>query len=100
MRLKSGIEVPQEAVAEVCRRYKMREMAIFGSAVRGELRPDSDIDVLVELREDANLGWEFFGIAEDLELVFGRKVDVGTKDAVRPHARASALRESLVVYAE
>lgn len=100
MVLQSGIEVPEERVAEVCRKYKIKELAIFGSAARGDVGPDSDIDVMVELREDARLGWEFFGIAEELESLLGRRVDLGNKDGLRPHARPSALREALVVYAE
>lgn len=100
MVLQSGIEVPEERVAEVCRKYKIKELAIFGSAVRGDMGPDSDIDVMVALREDARLGREFFGIAEGLESLLGRRVDLGTKDGLRPHARPSALREALVVYAE
>jgi uncharacterized protein len=100
MRLPSGITLPDDKIAEICRKYKIREMAIFGSAARGHLRPDSDIDVLVELRTDAHLGWEFFGIAEELEGVLGRPVDLGTKDSLKPHARPSALREAIVVYAE
>ena len=100
MILRSGIEVPEERVAEVCRKYKIREMAVFGSAARGDARPDSDIDVMVELRPDARLGWEFFGIAEELEKFLGRRVDLGTKDSLKPHARPSALRDAVVVYAE
>jgi predicted nucleotidyltransferase len=100
MELNSGLILPDDKIAEICRKYKVREMAVFGSAARGDLRPESDIDVLVELRPDAHLGWEFFGIAEELENVLGRRVDLGTKDSLKPYARPSAFREAVVVYAE
>jgi uncharacterized protein len=100
MRLPSGITLPDDKIAEICHRYKVREMAVFGSAARGDLRPNSDIDVLVDLRPDARLGWDFFGIAEELEEILGRRVDLGTKDSLKPRARVSALREAVVIYAE
>ena len=95
----SGIAVPEDQIAEICRKYKIRELSVFGSSARGDSRPDSNIDILVELEPDAHLGWEFFGIAEELERILGRRVDVGTKDSLKPHAKVSALRDALVIYA-
>ena len=43
-----GIEVPVETISEICRRFRVRELAMFGSAARGELRPESDVDLMVE----------------------------------------------------
>ena len=100
MTLTSGITLPDDKIAEICRKYKIREMAVFGSAARGDLRPGSDVDILVDLRPDARLGWEFFGIAEELESILGRHVDLGTKDSLKAHAKTSALRDAVVVYAE
>src|SRR2546422_114554 len=100
MILPSGIELPDVPIAELCRKYQIREMSVFGSAARTDARPDSDIDILVELHSGAQLGWRFFDIAPDLERILGRKVDLGTKDSLKPHARASAMRDALVVYAE
>jgi hypothetical protein len=104
MTLASGIEIPLQEIAELCRRYKVREMAIFGSAARGEMHPGSDIDVMVEFDPDANVGWEFFELEEELARIFeipsgGRKVDLGTKRSLKPWVRPSALRDALVVYA-
>jgi uncharacterized protein len=99
MTLASGIEIPLQEIAELCRRYKVREMAVFGSAARGEMHPGSDIDVMVEFDPDANAGWEFFELEEELARVLGRKVDLGTKRSLKPWVRPSALRDALVIYA-
>ena len=100
MTLPSGIQLPDDKIAALCRKYQIREMSVFGSAARGDATPDSDVDVLVELRPDARLGWEFFAIAEEMEGIVGRRVDLGTKDSLKPHARPSAQRDAVVVYAE
>ena len=99
MTLPSGLQLPDEKIAEICRKYKIREMSVFGSAARGDSGPESDIDILVDLDPDAHLGWEFFGIAEELEGILGRHVDLGTKDSLKPYARTSALRDALIIYA-
>ena len=99
MTLPSGLQLPDDQIAQICRRYKIREMSIFGSNARGDAGPDSDVDVLVELQPDARLGWEFFGIAEDMEQLLGRRIDLGTKNSLKSHARPSALAEAVVVYA-
>lgn len=48
MTLPSGLEIPTDKIGEICRRYGIQEMAIFGSAARNDLRPDSDVDIIVE----------------------------------------------------
>ncbi len=48
MTIAVGVEIPEAQITEICRRYRVRELAVFGSAVRGELRSDSDIDFLVD----------------------------------------------------
>jgi hypothetical protein len=71
------IELPQEAIADFCRRWRIREFAIFGSALREDFRPDSDVDVLVTFEPDVR--WEFqhwLEMTRELESLFGRKVDM------------------------
>ena len=99
MTLANGLEISTEKLAGICRRYRVREMAVFGSAARGELRPDSDIDVLVEFLPQAEIGWEFFRLEEELSELFGRRVDLGTKRSLKPWVRANALRDARVIYA-
>ena len=98
MTLASGLEIPSEKIAEICRRYQIVEMAVFGSTARGDMRPDSDIDVLVVLDPEARLGWDYFKIGDELSAVLGRPVDFGTKDGLKPHAKPSALRDAVVIY--
>ena len=99
MTLAAGIEIPEEKIAEICRRYQVREMSVFGSAARGELRPDSDIDVLVEFLPEAAVGWDFFRLEEELSELFGRRADLGTKRSLKPWVKRNVLRDARVIYA-
>ena len=99
MTLAPGIEIPAERIAEICRRYQVRELAVFGSAARGDLRPDSDVDILVEFFPQAKIGWEFFDLEEELSRLFARKVDLGTKRSLKPWVRTDVMRDARVIYA-
>ena len=71
------IKIDREKIAEFCRERGIRKMSLFGSVVRDDFDPErSDVDVLVEFAPDRIPGWEFFGWGEDLEPIFGRKVDL------------------------
>ncbi|MDX2180966.1 MAG: nucleotidyltransferase family protein [Bryobacteraceae bacterium] len=91
--------VSPAALAATCARYRVKELAVFGSIARGEAGPDSDIDLLVEFEPDARIGWEFFDLEDDLTHLFRRKVDLGTKRSLKPWVRASVLREAQLLYA-
>ncbi len=86
-------------MADLCRRYQVRELSLFGSAARGEMRPDSDVDLLVEFAPEARIGWELFELEADLARLLGRKVDLGTKRSLKPWVRASVLKDARVIYA-
>lgn len=79
-----AIEIPKDELRAFCRRWKITEFALFGSAVRPNVfGPDSDVDVMVTFAEDA--GWTFFDMVDmkdELEAVFGRKVDLLTRRGV------------------
>jgi predicted nucleotidyltransferase len=84
-------------VAEFCRRNHIRRMSIFGSAVRDDFGPESDVDVLVEFEPDKTPGLAFFGLADELSPIFGgRTVDLGT--SVNRWVRARVLAEAQVIY--
>ena len=99
MTLAPGLDIPSEKIAEICRRRHIVELAVFGSAARGEMRPDSDVDVLVEFEPGHVYGLEYFGLELELAEIFGRQVDLATKKWLKPKVRAEVLRDARVLYA-
>ncbi len=81
---------------ELCTRYKVRELGLFGSWARDEQQADSDIDILVEFEEGADL-FDWIGLALYLEEVFGRPVDVVPRQALRQELQAIVLGEVIKV---
>jgi len=100
MTIAPGIEFPQPQVAEICRRYQVKELALFGSAARGEMGPDSDIDLLVEFLPGAAVDLlQHFAAERELSELLGRKVDLVSKRALRESLRHEVLSEARRVYA-
>lgn len=95
----AGFDVAQEQIEDICRRYQVVEMAIFGSAARGDARPGSDVDILVEFAPGVVHGWGYFELEQELARVFGRRVDLATKKWLKPKVRDEILRDARVVYA-
>lgn len=72
-----NVEISGEALGAICRKWKIRRLEIFGSATTGRLRPDSDVDLLVEFEADEN--WSLMDLAraqEEFSLLLGRRVDL------------------------
>lgn len=93
-------QVDEARLADLCRRYRVRELAVFGSAARGEMRPDSDIDLLVEFLPDAEADLvDHAGLMLDLSQLLARKVDLVSKKGLKPLIRASVLAEARLLYA-
>jgi hypothetical protein len=95
---RSHISVPKDVFSEFCRRHHIRRLASFGSAVRADFRPDSDVDVLVEFEPGHVPGLAFFAIEDGLAQILGRKVDLHTSAFLSPYIRAEALAEAEVQY--
>ena len=96
----AAVELPEAKLADFCRRHQVRELALFGSAARGEMRPDSDIDLLVDFLPDARPG--LLGLSammRELAAMLGRRVDLAVKPALKPLIRPSVLAEAKVIYA-
>lgn len=94
------IPVAYEALAALCRKYQVRELAVFGSTARGELHEGSDIDLLVEFEPGAKVGFlHFLGLAEELEALLRRKVDLVPKGGLKTMIRDRVLAEAKTVYA-
>jgi len=93
-------EVDKTRLAGLCRRYQVRELSLFGSAARGEMRPESDIDLLVEFLPGADVSLlEHAGLMLDLERLLGRKVDLVSKNGLKPLVRPYVLADARLVYA-
>ena len=94
-----GVDVDEGRLAEVCDRYGIAELRIFGSQARGTAGPDSDIDVLYTLRSGRRLGWEIEQLADELSDLFGRQVDLVSLRSLHPLLKPSVLAEARPVYA-
>ncbi|GII05263.1 nucleotidyltransferase family protein [Planobispora takensis] len=88
-----------ERLVELCEKYGIAELAVFGSVARGEDRDDSDIDFLYVLKPDSDIGIEFFAFQEELENLLGRKVDVVSKEGLHWVIRDQILDDAQVLYA-
>ena len=80
---KKVLEIPSDKIADYCQRWKITELALFGSALRDDFNPESDIDVLVTFDRDAH--WTLFGMVdmqEELKDIFGRDVDLVSRRGI------------------
>jgi len=95
-----NVQVDETKLATLCRQYHVRELSLFGSAARGEMRLDCDIDLLVEFVPGAKVDLvDYAGLMLDLSKLIGRKVDLVSKKGLKPLIRASVLKEARLVYA-
>ena len=95
------IDIPKDRIAGFCQRWQIKELAIFGSALRDDFRPGSDVDVLVVFEDTAPWGlFDLMRAEEELEQILGREVDLVEKSAVRnPFRRHQILSHREVIYA-
>jgi predicted nucleotidyltransferase len=94
------IKVPRKQLAEFCRKNHIRRMAFFGSVLREDFRPDSDVYVLVEFEPGHVPGFAFFTMQEELTRILGRQVDLCTPKFLSPYFRDQVIREAKVAYAQ
>ncbi|MFB3881751.1 MAG: nucleotidyltransferase family protein [Armatimonadota bacterium] len=96
-----AIAVDRERIAEFCRKWMVKELAVFGSALREDFGPESDVDVLVELEEDAP--WSLFDwvdMIDELKGILGREVDLVEKTGLKnPFRRHEILRTREIIHA-
>jgi len=95
------MEVPQNKIIDFCRRWKIVEFALFGSVLRDDFHPGSDVDVLVSFADDAKWSmYDWVDMTDELKAIFGRKVDLVEKEGLRnPFRRRSILNARKVIYA-
>jgi len=79
MKVRDNIAVSRDQIATFCRKHHIRKLAFFGSAVREDFSPTSDVDALVEFEPGFTPGLDFFAMETQLGAIFGRKVDLHTR---------------------
>jgi uncharacterized protein len=95
------LQKSKQRIAEICRRYQIRELCLFGSRVRGDFTAKSDFDFLVEFQPDAKIGFITLGkIQNELERIVQTKVDLVPKDGLKPLLKKPVLSEAEIVYAD
>jgi len=92
------IEVPRERIAEFCRRHHIRRLAVFGSVLRDDFTPESDVDVLVEFEPGQTPGFAFFSMQDELSEILGRRVDLNTVHSLSKYFRDEVLAEAEELY--
>jgi uncharacterized protein len=96
----SRIKVPERKIKDFCRRYHVRRLALFGSVLRNDFGPDSDIDVLVVFDPSAQVTFMVLGkMKRDLSGIFQRPVDLVPQEGLKPAIREAVLSSAQEVYA-
>jgi predicted nucleotidyltransferase len=99
--MNAQLPIPLTDLQAFCRAHSVRELSVFGSAVRGDFGANSDVDVLIELATEARVGLiALQRMRDELARIFGRPVDLLTKNGINRHIRADILREAQVIHAE
>ena len=93
------IEVPYDKLTDFCSKNRIKRLSFFGSVLRDDFGPESDVDVLVEFEPGAKVGLRFFGMEIELSEIIGRKVGLNTPGFLSPYFRDRVLAEAEVAYA-
>lgn len=92
------IPIPIDEIVSLCRRYHIRHLALFGSVLRSDFTPDSDVDILVEFDADKVPGFGFIDIQDELSALVGRKVDLNTPGFLSSRIRQNVMEQSETIY--
>ena len=96
--VEARIPIPYEALAELCRRNGIRRLALFGSVLREDFSPESDVDVLVEFKPGTRTGLRFFALEREISQLLGCKVDLNTVGFLSPYFVDEVLEEARDLY--
>lgn len=96
------IEFDPHAIADFCRRHRIRKLAFFGSVLRDDFGPDSDVDILVEFESDKTIGlFGLYDLEQELsQMLGGRTVDLNTPESLSKYFRDTVLREAMAIHGE
>lgn len=98
--MRAAVQIPEDLLREFCARYSVRELSLFGSSLREDFGPDSDVDVLVEFEPSARVGFLTLSKMErELSGLFGRRVDLVPKPGLKAKVRQAVLNSARVIYA-
>lgn len=92
------IDIPEEKIADFCQRHQIRKLALFGSVLRDDFGPASDVDVLVEFEPGKTPGLRFFAMQDELSGILGRRVDFNTPQDLSTYYRDRVLSEAMPLY--
>ena len=92
------LTIPPDRLADFCRRNHIRRLSLFGSVLRDDFRPDSDVDVLVEFEPGHTPGLKFIALQDELSQLLGREVDLNTPAFLSTYFRDEVLDEAEVLY--
>lgn len=93
-----AIEIPRDEIIDFCRRHSVRKLALFGSVLRDDFSPTSDVDVLVEFEPGTRMGLRFFALQDELSQILRRKVDLNTTGFLSRYFRDEVLAEAETIY--
>jgi predicted nucleotidyltransferase len=91
------VQFDRDRLAEICRRNDVVRLRVFGSTARGEARPDSDVDLIVDFGAQKGL-FELVQLEDELQAFFGRSVDVVTEPGLSPALREKVLASASVIF--
>ena len=94
-----NVDVDTDRLREVCERYGVASLEVFGSVARNEDRQGSDVDLLYVLKPDARLGFRLFDLEDELAALFGRPVDLIARKAINKYIREQVLADAQPLYA-
>ena len=94
--MKIDIEEIKRKTLPILQRYGVKKIGLFGSCVRGEMREDSDVDMLVEIEKDISL-LDFVGLKIEIEEALGRRVDLVEYNTIKPLLKERILKEQVVI---
>jgi predicted nucleotidyltransferase len=95
-----AITIPQEQITEFCQKHHICKLSLFGSVLRDDFHPESDIDVLVEFQPEHIPGLGFFTMQDELSGILGRPVDLNTPNFLSPRFREDVIAHALVQYVQ
>ena len=95
---KKRIDIPHNRVEAFCRTNGIRRLALYGSVLRDDFSPDSDVDVLVEFQPGTRVGLSFVRIQNELSTLLGRRVDLHTPNSLSKYFRNEVLAEAKQLY--